>query len=226
MAEPLDLAAWSRRPHYEMFRGYDLPFWNLCAPVDATALRQRCHGPGGPSFFLASLFLSLKAANGVPELRLRLTAGGVLAHPVIHGGSTVLRPDGTFAFAYYDYRPVFADFEPAAVRAVEEAKASRGAPDPRDDRQDLIHYSVIPWVSFTSFQHARRLSATDSVPKIVFGKLYPDRDRWWLPVSVEVHHGLVDGLHVGRFFTALEELLGQVEEELGAPARPAGGRDV
>jgi chloramphenicol O-acetyltransferase type A len=28
-----------------------------------------------------------------------------------------------------------------------------------------------------------------------------------LPISVEVHHALMDGLHVGRFLTRLEEML-------------------
>ena len=28
-----------------------------------------------------------------------------------------------------------------------------------------------------------------------------------MPISVEVHHALMDGLHVGRFFSQLEEAL-------------------
>ena len=41
-------------------------------------------------------------------------------------------------------------------------------------RLDLIYYSVIPWVSFTSFKHASRLDPTRSVPRIVFGKMFDE----------------------------------------------------
>jgi chloramphenicol O-acetyltransferase type A len=45
------------------------------------------------------------------------------------------------------------------------------------------------------------------VPKIVFGRHREAGGRRWMPVSVEVHHALVDGLHVGRFFERFQALL-------------------
>ena len=35
-----------------------------------------------------------------------------------------------------------------------------------------------------------------------------------LPISVEVHHALMDGLHVGRYVMRLEELLAEAEKYL------------
>jgi len=32
-----------------------------------------------------------------------------------------------------------------------------------------------------------------------------------LPISVEVHHALMDGLHVGRYLSRLEEALAEPE---------------
>ncbi len=202
MARYLDLAGWPRRSHFELFRSYEQPFWNLCAAVDVTALHALCGATDGPSFFLAALHLSLQAANEVEELRYRLRGDEVLVHEVIHGGSTVLRPDGTFTFAYFPFCPRFAEFAAGAAPVLAAAKASQGPLDPRTDRDDLIHYSVIPWVAFSSFAHARRQLPGDSVPKIVFGKHHEVAGRRQMPVSVEVHHALVDGLHVGRFLAA------------------------
>ena len=59
---------------------------------------------------------------------------------------------------------------------------------------------MIPWISFTSFTHARKPAKEDSVPKIVFGKYTKKNDSVKMPVSVEVHHSLMDGIHVGKFF--------------------------
>lgn len=203
----LDLERWERREHFRFFQVYDWPFFNLCADVDVTSLVRRTAEPDGPSFFLASLFLSLKAANELESFRLRIRGGRVVVHERIDGGSTVLREDGTFGFAYFDWRDDFGEFAEAAGPVLEAARQAGGPLEPRDDRDDLIHYSVIPWVAFTSFAHARRRREEDSVPKVVFGRHHAVGDRRRLPVSVEVHHALMDGLHVGRFFERFQALL-------------------
>ena len=76
-------------------------------------------------------------------------------------------------------------------------------------RLDVIHYSSIPWVKFTGLTHARSFTFPDSVPKISFGKCANVDGRMVMPVSVNAHHGLVDGLHVGLFFQRFQELLNQ-----------------
>jgi chloramphenicol O-acetyltransferase type A len=203
----LDLESWPRRAHYELFRAYDNPWFNLCADVDVTTLHAWSRSEGGPSFFAASLWCSLVAANEIEELRYRIRGEGVIVHPVIHGGSTVLVPDGTFRFAYYDFDPDLDRFVRHVGRVLDRVKIESGPLDPQDDRDDLIHYSVIPWVSFTSFSHARRRGTDDAIPKIVFGRHREAGGRRLMPVSVEVHHALVDGLHVGRFYEVFQRHL-------------------
>ncbi|HET6361604.1 MAG TPA: chloramphenicol acetyltransferase [Gemmatimonadota bacterium] len=201
----LDLDSWPRRQHYELFRAYDNPWFNLCADVDVTAMHAWCGEERGRSFFGASLWCSLAAANEIEEFRYRIRGPEVVVHPLIHGGSTVLLPDGTFRFAYYDYSPDMRRFIEHVGDVTERVRSESGPLDPQDDRDDLIHYSVIPWVPFTSFSHARRWGTEDAVPKIVFGKHRELSGRRMMPVSVEVHHALVDGLHVGRFYEAFQE---------------------
>ena len=218
----LDLATWNRRQHFAFYRGYDNPYFNLCAPVDVTRLLERCRAKGGPSFFLASLWASLTAVNEIEELRYRIRGDDVVVHARVHGGSTVLVPDGTFRFAYFDYEPDFWTFAEGAASVLERVRVELGPLEPRPERDDMIHYSIIPWVAFTSFSHARRWRTDDSVPKIVFGRHHRDGDTDRMPVSIEVHHALVDGLHVGRFFELFQHHL----EELAATASlPTGTRD-
>jgi chloramphenicol O-acetyltransferase type A len=207
----LDMESWPRRAHYELFRAYDNPWFNLCADVDVTALHAWSASEGGPSFFAASLWHSLMAANEIEEFRYRIRGDGVVVHPVIHGGSTVLLPDDTFRFAYYDFDPAFESFVRHIARVLDRVKLESGPLDPQDHRDDLIHYSVIPWVSFTSFSHARRWGTDDAIPKIVFGKHHEANGRRLMPVSVEVNHALVDGLHVGRFYEVFQRRLDDAE---------------
>ncbi len=215
MSRFLDTAVWPRRPHFDLFRTYDNPYFNICADVDVTRLHALVGDFKDVSFFLASLYLSLRAANEVESFRLRVRGERVLVHDTVHAGSTILLDNQTFGFAYFDFVEDFRLFHVEARREIEACRASDDALSPRDDRDDLVHYSVLPWIAFSSFAHARRWNREDSTPKIVFGKFAQTGHRWVMPVSVEVHHGLMDGLHVGEFFSRFEAHLNEPEASLG-----------
>lgn len=215
MATHLDLDAWPRREQFDFFRTYDQPYFNVCVPVDVTELLDFTRSTGR-SFFLTSLYLSLAAANETEPFRYRLDGDRVRVYERIHGGSTVLLPDNTFTFAYFDFTEDFVAFEEKATDKLEWTYQGSPDFDPRDDADDLIHYSVLPWLSFTSFSHARRRDPNDSIPKISFGKYTEDGEgRWKMPVSVAVHHALMDGFHVGRFVDRFQAKLAEPETVLG-----------
>jgi len=45
--------------------------------------------------------------------------------------------------------------------------------------------------------------------KITFGKTYRNANKLLMPVSVNAHHGLVDGKHIGTYFEIFQELLNE-----------------
>jgi chloramphenicol O-acetyltransferase type A len=163
---------------------------------------------------LAFHYFALRAANEIEPFRYRLRDGKVLVHDVIHGGTIVLLPNESFSFAYFNYYDDFTRFNAEGRQSIAEVQKGDKPfnPDPSDDR---IHFTVLPWVTFTSFAHARNWGREDSIPKIAFGKFTTENDRTFLPISVEVHHALMDGLHVGRYLSRLEEMLNEPEISLG-----------
>jgi chloramphenicol O-acetyltransferase type A len=203
MARFLDLESWPRRQTFEYYRAYDKPYFNLCTALEAGPLVELVRSEPDVSFFLAYLYLSLRAANESEPFRYRLSEGRVLVHERIHAGTTILLDDESFGFAHFDYTEDFARFQAAAREAMAQVRAHKGF-NPQNHRTDLIHYSILPWVSFTSFSHARNWGEEDSIPKIVFGKATERKGEWLLPVSVEVHHALMDGLHLGRYLETLQ----------------------
>ena len=206
MAHYLDLANWPRRDTFEFFRGFDKPYFNICTTLDVTNLLAFLRPRPDLSVSLAYHYFALRVANEIESFRYRLKDGKVLVHDVIHAGTTVLLPNESFIMAYFDYEQDFEKFMSAAMPAVEAARAA-GTFSPRSNDEPRIHFTVLPWVSFTSFSHARNWGREDSVPKIAFGKFTKENDRVFLPISVEVHHALMDGLHVGRYLDRMQEML-------------------
>jgi chloramphenicol O-acetyltransferase type A len=206
----IDLDTWPRRELFEFYRDFDKPFFNVCTRLDVTNLLQEITKHPGVSVALTYHYFALKAANEIEQFRYRLRDGRVLVHDVINGGTTLMLPNETFTLVYFDYFDTFHEFIGPAQQAVEETKKN-SAFRPRHEDDARIHCTTLPWISFTSFSHARNWRREDSVPKISFGKFTRENDRTVMPFSVEVHHALVDGLHVGRYIARVEEMLAQPE---------------
>jgi chloramphenicol O-acetyltransferase type A len=211
----IDTETWSRRDLFRLFKDYDAPSFNICAEVDATRLLDFARARR-LSFFVAYHFLSTKVANELEPFRYRLRGERVLVHERVDAGAVLLLADESFTFVYFDFTEDFTAFHERAVAIVERARAEPPGLDARAERDDLIYHSVIPWVSFTSISHARDSRRQSGIPKIAFGKYREAGGRVLMPVSVEVHHALMDGLHVGRYFERLQSYFDDPESALSS----------
>jgi chloramphenicol O-acetyltransferase type A len=214
MAQNLDVANWARRDLFEFFKDYTNPYFNVCTNVEITKLTEAVRERRDLKISLALHYFALRIANEVEPFRYRLKEGQVLIYDRIHGGTTVLLPNESFAYAYFDYHQEFTKFHYGAATAVENIRTGSGSLKPTM-RDDVIYFTSLPWFSFTSFAHARNKGRGESIPRIVFGKFIKSDGRVLLPISVEVHHALMDGLHVGRFLTRLEEAFAEPEHVIG-----------
>jgi chloramphenicol O-acetyltransferase type A len=204
MSHRIELSTWKRREHFELYRSYARPFFNVCVDVDATRLWRACNAPSGPPFFLTSLFLMLKAANATEAFRLRIRDGEVWLHDTVAVGPTLLKPDETFTFTRIEWSSSSRQFIAAGRKAIAASLAS-AALDPNPGQDDIVYQSTLPWLRFTSFTNA--IGGGDSIPRVVFGKCEKAGRRFVMPVGVEVHHALVDGIDVARFLERFQKEL-------------------
>ncbi|MGO4877995.1 CatA-like O-acetyltransferase [Pedobacter psychrotolerans] len=199
----IDISTWKRKAHYNFFSTFDQPFFGVTSLINCTEAYQFCKAYQIP-FFLYYLHKSLLAANHIKEFRYRIEADEVVEYSLISGSITVLRNDETFGFAYFNYQRDFKIFSQETRNVIMLEKAAVGL-TLKPDVMNMIHYSILPGINFTSMQHAQMLKAGDHVPKIVFGKLLFKDGQVLLPVSVHVHHALCDGVHVSKFLSAFEQ---------------------
>lgn len=194
----VDIRTWKRREHFELFRHYERPFFSVCVDVDVTRLWEERRGARAPSFFVASLYLMLKAANETEAFRLRMRKKGVWLHDAVAVGPTIQREDGTFAFSRLEFQDRFAAFAANAQQEIAGSKRRKTLAPANEHLDDIVYQSTLPWLRFTSFTNA--LGGDDSIPRFVFGKCVRENGAMKMPVAVEVHHALVDGSDVARFF--------------------------
>jgi chloramphenicol O-acetyltransferase type A len=209
----INLETWSRHEHFKVFSAFDHPHFSMCANVDLTifypVVKQR-----GLSSNVAIVYVIARAANAIPEFRYRIRAGKVVEHEIVHPATTILTDDDLFTFCTFDYTEDFSLFAARAAEQIAYVKEHLTLED-EPGRDDLLFMTAIPWVSFTSFMHPLHLDPVDSVPRFAWGKFFEDGKFLKMPLSVQAHHALVDGVHVGRYFAEVEDYLHHPGSVLG-----------
>lgn len=205
MKQILDIQHWDRKAHFDFFRQFEEPFFGLTVQVEmSTAMRHVKNQ--GHSLFLYYLHCALKAANRLKEFRYRIDGDQVIVYDKINASPTINRPDGTFGFSYMEYFEDFESFSSAAAEEIDRVQQSTGLV-PAMTSENVIHFSSIPWINFTSLSHARSFRHKDSIPKISFGKITGKEPDQIMPVSIHAHHGLMDGYHVSKFIELFQNHL-------------------
>lgn len=201
----IDLKTWPRREHFRMFRDFDEPFFGICTEIDCTSA-YRIAKDSGVSFFLLYLHRSLEAANDLEPFRYRTEGDDVVCYDSVDASTVVDRDDGTIGFSYITFYRDFGTFVAEAEKEIQAVRNDKGL-KPALHNENVIHYTVLPWIRFTGFSHARRFGKLDSIPKIAFGKMHGEGERLLMPVSINVHHGLMDGFHVAQYLERFQQLL-------------------
>lgn len=202
----IDIENWNRKEHFAFFREFYEPCYGITSRVDCTEAYRHCKDHGF-SFFLSCLYWTLTAAQEVEAFGLRIEDEKLFQYDRVDAGSVIDRPDETFGFGYFIYNSDMQQFVQTAVAEVERVRESSGLDRP--DAQNIIRYSSLPWIDFTSITHAQKSSTADSCPRITFGKMSDVNGRRSMPVAVHVNHALVDGRDVGKFFELFQKLLSQ-----------------
>lgn len=202
--ERIDLNTWTRRDLFENYRETDLPYIIITARVDVTRLLEHTKRRDLP-FSFALAYLCTRTANGIPNFRYRFDEDGPFLIKYNHAMITHLRPgDDTFTMLEGTLADDMESFCTALKKRADDPDYHYSVKD-LPARVDYINYSSLPWVDYTHIFRPIAHLGQDCLPKITWGKYTPDSDGTFsLNLSLQVHHGLMDGCHVGLFYEKLQ----------------------
>jgi chloramphenicol O-acetyltransferase type A len=203
-----------RKKHFEFFQKMNHPHFNITAPVDLTEFYHFQKESKIP-FTNSLVYIIARTANEIPQFKWRIRGDEIVEHEYVKPSFTVTTDvSEVFSFCTVPYNPDPAIFLQQAKEIQERMKSDPNFED-EEGADDYLFLSSFPWVSFTGYTHAMQYHPHDSVPRISWGKLFDQEGRKMMPLSVQAHHGVVDGKHVGNYFQLLEELVARTEELFG-----------
>jgi chloramphenicol O-acetyltransferase type A len=205
----LDIDNWPRKEHFLFFKQFEEPYFGATVEIDCTNAYNKSKALE-TSFFIYYLHKTLVAVNTNEPFRYRISGDNIHIYDRIDASATIGRADGTFGFSLIHYDPDFDIFKETALQEIERIQSTTGIFTRTFEDDNLIHFSAIPWLNFTSLSHARSYTFPDSCPKISFGKTtISENGKRTMPMSVHVHHGLMDGSHLGQLVDYFQEIMNQ-----------------
>jgi chloramphenicol O-acetyltransferase type B len=199
----VDTAHWKRKLHCEIFRNAFQPHFSVCLELDITHFLKRVKENKWP-FSLAFIHTVTKCANEIEEFRYRFLNGDVVLYETIHTSFTYLNADTElFKVLNVPMTENIEEYIKVAKETIENQKEYITGPVPND----VYQFSSLPWIKFTNLTHTYAGPSEKSNPMFDWGKFFERDGKVWVPFAVQVHHSFVDGFHVGKLTTKLQEYL-------------------
>jgi len=202
LIKKIDIPSWERKDAYKHYIGFQNPYFNLTAHLEIGPLYNYCK-QRSQSIYFTYQHLTTKVANEIDEFHYRIEDEGVKWFERIDCAPTLLDEKKKLLFSHLDYHENQELFIKNSQEITQQV-IENNILDP-GNKLHVIYTTAIPWVAFTSVRHPFHEYGGHGIPIIAFGKIYDLNGKKLMPVSLDVHHALMDGYHAGLFFEKLQE---------------------
>lgn len=200
MKKIIDLSAYNRAEHFRYFNSLENPYFGVTVNVDVSELIKYCKRRDR-SFYSAFMHAAALAADSIPEFRRRIEDGNIIEYDECPTSHTELLDNGAYCYCtLHHHIPTDEYFTKAEM--LKRAAREQGSIEEDEDVGSMYFITSLPWLHYTSLVQP---TGKDSNPRISWGKYEETADKKYvMPVSVLVHHGLVDGIHAAEFYRLLD----------------------
>lgn len=199
----INLAHWERTAHYQIFRNYAQPQYCVTFELDIThfleVIKKQKY-----SFTFSFIFAVSKCANQIKEFRYRFVEGKPVIFDKINTAFTYLDKN-TELFKVVNVEMTDTMDEYVTLAAKKEQAQNEYFTAPLGN--DVFQFSAFPWITYTHISHTDSGKKDNATPLFDWGKYFEKDGRIMLPLSVQVHHSFVDGVHIGKLADVLQNYL-------------------
>ncbi|MCS4224085.1 type A chloramphenicol O-acetyltransferase [Sphingobacterium sp. BIGb0165] len=199
----INLADWNRKEHFSVYRSQMKCGFSLTTKINITNLLPFIK-ENSYKFYPVMIYLITRAVNNHDAFKMAMKEGELIVWDYVNPIYTVLHPETeTFSALSTVYDEDFAAFMDNYNRVAE-----RHADDlrffPETPPENHFNISAIPWINFDSF-NLHIADFTDYfAPSFTIGKYQQQADEILMPIAIQVHHAVCDGIHVAKLIATLE----------------------
>jgi len=198
----INLETWNRNQHFNFFKQLDVPRYLITVNLDVTLFVKKIKSQN-----LSFIHLAMSEVNKIENFRYRIINQDVYLFDETHPSFTdVIEGTELFKFVTSNMDSNLSTFITKAKQKSKD-QGNHFLDENEEERFDVVYITTFPWASYTQVSHAHNIDKNDSIPKLAWGKFEDINGKLMMPFSIEVHHGLVDGLHVGKLIQNIQKAL-------------------
>jgi len=199
----IDENNWKRALHCQIFRNSIEPSYCVTFELDITNFLAKIRLMK-QSFTMTLIFSISKCANDIEEFRYRFVDGQIVLYDRINTSFTYMNKETElFKVVNVEMQDTLESYVAVATqKAINQKEYFTGPLG-----NDIFQFSPMPWVSYTHISHTNSGKKDNATPLFDWGKYFERDGKWILPLSVQVHHSFVDGIHIGKLVDSLQNYL-------------------
>lgn len=202
----IDINHWERKEVFQFYKDMDFPMYSMTFELDVTHFYKHIKQEK-KSFYFSFMHLLIHQMNQITNFKYRFLEDKPCLCDSIHPSFTdLIKGKDLFKIVTVDYCEDVDDFIDIAKRSSDEQGESF-INLTHEVRQDLVYITTFPWASYKQVTFAHNQDAHDAIPRITWGKFENINGKMMMPFTVAVHHAFVDGLHVGKLISNLQNSL-------------------
>jgi chloramphenicol O-acetyltransferase type A len=202
----IDINTWKRKNTFNRFSNYDNPLLSVSFPVRIDNILEYCT-QNSCSFTATFSWVVLKAMNSIEEFKYRVKDGEIVLFDKIGFSMSVLNDElinFTEYIEYSEYQTFLFKYKLMKIRAENSWDLSYY------HGNDVVYFSNVPTIPFFSVQSPVINNESIFIPQIFFSKYYDLNGSKLTNVSLRVHHGFIDGSHIGKLVEKIESYSNEI----------------
>lgn len=202
----VELNQWKRGELFRFYMEQMRLVMSLTVDIDVAPLLHytKTHGL---KFHPAMIWVVSKAINAHDEFKYGWGENGELIRWDFVSPSYVDFDSETEDFSKFvtEYSDDFSIFYHRIQSDRERHKKTPGMAEQQPP--NFFDFSCLPWVRYKHFDVHVFDEGKFLAPVVTWGKYEATGDKVLLPLSMNIHHAVVDGFHLSRFFNETQELI-------------------
>lgn len=198
---------WNRKELFDFFSSSPDPFYSVTFPLDVTNLYSFTK-KNSISFYYSLVYICTAAINSVENFRYDIqNEEVVLLDKRIPSFTDMKENSEVFHIVTMECNDNIIDF----CNAAKQKSISQTSFISQSMESDsLIYFSCLPWFDLTSLTNEKHSDKNDNIPRIAWGKYEDVNNTKKLHLSIEVNHRFIDGIHIGKFYNAANDLIAKL----------------
>lgn len=205
----IEQEAWKRKEYFDHYFKHVPCTYSMTVKLDITGLKT-----AQKKLYPTLLYGLATIVNRHEEFRTAMNENGqVGVFSEMMPCYTIFHKDSqTFSNLWTAYTADYTEFCARYREDMERYGNTEGMMAKPNPPENTFPVSMIPWTTFEGFNLNLKNGYDYLLPIFTFGKYQQDNGRYYIPLSVQVHHTVCDGFHTSRFINELQELIDTLGE--------------